>query len=411
MRILVLSDLYPPVSLGGYEVAAREIAEALAERGHDVWVLTSEAGAARVAGDPRAAPAERRVARSLRSRVGTRPGPLGFAGEARRQAADRAALESLLVEARPDVVFLWNTGGVSHQVLVRLMNGAVPTVIYVFGDWPLRKFRRPDDLDPWAGLFSRRPEAAWRRAARSALAGLARLRGVATRAAPLRFDHLEYGSRFMMDLLHRGGFVAGGSERLVYYGLFGEYARAAAEPVARRGEGGPNLLFVGRLWEAKGVHTVVEALGMLARRGESAPCLTIAGPVEHPDYAAGLRRRCAELGLDPRVRWAGPVERQELLPLYRRHDVLVFPSIYPEPFGIVQLEAMAAGCAVVGTGTGGSGEILEAERNALLFRPDDPADLAARLERLLAEPALADRLREGGKRTVRERFLGTRMVD
>ncbi|HXY69862.1 MAG TPA: glycosyltransferase [Gemmatimonadales bacterium] len=223
MRILVLSDLYPPESLGGYEVAAREVAEALAARGHEVAVLTVESATGARA-EP-AAGAAPRVHRALRSRVGTRPGLAGLGGEARRQADDRATVERLLA-ARPDVVFLWNTGGVSHQVLARLMNGAVPTVIYVFGDWPLRKLARPDDLDPWAGIFAPRPEPGWRRAARAAFAALARLRGVATAAVPLRFDHVEYGSRFMMDLLHRGGFAARGSERLLYYGLFGEYARA-----------------------------------------------------------------------------------------------------------------------------------------------------------------------------------------
>ena len=328
-----------------------------------------------------------------------------------RDVVDEALVVRRRIDTDRDVVFVWNTGGVSHQVLSRLMNGPVPTVIYVFGDWPLRKFLRPDDLDPWAGVFAPRPEPRWRGAARTALAGLARLRGVATAAAPLRFDHLEYGSRFMMDLLHRSGFAAGGTERLVYYGLFGEFARAAAEPAARRGAARRDVLFVGRLWDAKGVHTIVEALGMLQQRGEHGWCLTIAGPEEHPDYAAALRRRCDELGLASRVKWAGPVAREALLPLYRRHDVLVFPSVYPEPFGIVQLEAMAAGCVVVGTGTGGSAEILEPWRNALLFRADDPGDLARQLSRLAAEAPLADRLRKGGKRTVRERFLGERMVD
>ena len=405
MRVLVLSDLYPPVSLGGYEVAAREVAEALAARGHAVWVLTGDAGAAS------AAAAEPRVARVLRSRMGTTPGVLGLGGEARRQAADRAAVERLLAEARPDVVFLWNTGGVSHQVLSRLMNGPVPTVIYVFGDWPLRKFVDPADLDPWAGIFAPRPEPSWRRAARRVFAGLARLRGVATEAAPLRFDHLEYGSRFMMDLLHRSGFTAAGTERLVYYGLFGDYARAADEAPAPRGAGGREILFVGRLWEAKGVHTVVEALGALRRRGESGVTLTVAGPEEQLDYVAALRRRADQLGVAAQVRWAGAVPREKLLPLYRAHDVLVFASEYDEPFGIVQLEAMAAGCVVVGTGTGGSSEILERDRNALLFRAGDAGDLADRLAFLFGNAPLRERLREGGKATVRERFLGARMVD
>ena len=58
-----------------------------------------------------------------------------------------------------------------------------------------------------------------------------------------------------------------------------------------------------------------------------------------------------------------------------------------------------------------SAEILEGECNALLFKAGDPADLAAQLSRVFAEPGLADRLRAAGKETVRSRFLGARMVD
>ncbi len=405
MRILVLSDLYPPASLGGYEVAAREVVEALRLRGHDVGVLATDAPGAG------GAPAEPRLERALRTRPPSAPSAWRLADEARRQADDRRAVDRLLAEARPEIVFLWNIGGVSHQVLARLMNGPVPTVIYVFGDWPLRKFLTPHDLDPWAAVFAPRAEAPWRAAARWGLAGLARMRGVATRAAPLRFDHLEYGSQFMLDQLRRGGFAAGGSQRLIYYGLFGEYARAAAEPPAPRDPASRTLLFVGRLWEAKGVHTVIEALGALRHRGERAVTLTVAGPEEHPDYAAALRRRTIELGVASQVRWAGPVQREMLLPLYRRHDVLVFPSVYDEPFGIVQLEAMAAGCAVLGTATGGSAEILDPDVNARVFRAGDASSLADELSLVLGNVALRERLREGGKHTVRTRFLGTRMVD
>jgi glycogen(starch) synthase len=405
VRLLVISDLYPPASLGGYEVAASEVTQALQGRGHDVWVLTTDAGASK------AAPTEQRVARALRSRQGTTPSALGLLREGRRQSHDRRAIDRLLAEARPDAVFVWNVGGVSHRVLTRVMNGPAPAVVYVFGDWPLRKFRAAHDLDPWVTVFAPRTEPLWRSAPRSTLAGLARLCGVSTHAERLRFDHLEFGSRFLMDLFHQGGLVAPGSERLIYYGLFGDYARAAGEPAVRRNAPARNLLFVGRLWEAKGIHTIIEALGRLHESGEHGFALTIAGPEEHPDYAAALRRRSDELGVASQVAWAGAVPRDALLPLYRRHDAVIFPSVYDEPFGIVQLEAMAAGCAVIGTATGGSAEIVESEANALVFRAGDAADLARQVARLGAEPTLAQRLREAAKRTVRERFLGERMVN
>jgi glycogen(starch) synthase len=406
MRILVCSDLFPPASLGGYEVAAAEVSAALRERGHEVTVLTTDYRAAEL---PEPEPG---VARTLHSRRDARWSAAALPRAAAWERSDARATARLLDGFRPEVIFLWNVGDLAHSVLVRLLNGSVPAVVYVFGDWPLRKHRAPETLDYWASLFAPRAEPPWRRSARALYERLAHGLGVGTRAAPLRFDHFEYGSHFMMEAFHAGRLVASASERLIYYGVFGEFARAAAQPVQLRPRAAIlRLLFVGRLWEAKGAHTAVEALAPLSLRHGVDAVLTIAGPAEHTEYVAGLRRRAEELGLAGRVRWAGPIPRSRLPDLYASHDCLIFPSIYNEPFGIVQLEAMAAGCAVAGTGTGGSAEILEAEENALLFKAGDAAGLAAQLARLRADESLARHLREGGKRTIRSRFMGTRMVD
>jgi glycogen(starch) synthase len=407
VRILVCSDLYPPASLGGYEVAAAEVSAALRERGHDVAVLTTDYGAGTAAPGP-----EPGVARTLHARREARWRPGSLPRAAAWERSDARAASRMLEDFRPDAVFLWNVGDLAHSVLVRLMNGPVPAVVYVFGDWPLRKHRAPESLDYWASRFAPRPEGHGRRRARALYERLARGLGVGTRAAPLRFDHFEFGSRFMMEMFHGGRLVAARSERLIYYGVFGDFARAALRPVVERPRGdGFRLLFVGRLWEAKGVDTAVEALAALGRRHGVPASLTVAGPAEHTDYVEALRRRADELGIADRVRWAGPVPRERLLDLYASHDCLVFPSVYGEPFGIVQLEAMAVGCAVVGTGTGGSAEILDADENALLFKPGDASALAGQLARLRADEALERRLREGAKRTVRSRFVGARMVD
>ena len=406
MRILVCSDLYPPASLGGYEVAASEVAAALRERGHEIGVLTTDYHAEAAAPEQ-----EPGVARTLHSRLDAHWTARSLPRAGAWERADTRAAFSMLEDFRPDVILLWNVGSLAHSVLARLLNGPIPAVVYVFGDWPLRKHRAPADLDYWASLFAARAEPPWRRAARTLYERPARGLGVGTRAAPLTFDHFEFGSRYMMELFRRGGLVAECSERLIYYGVFGEFARAAMQPVFGRPRAEPmRLLFVGRLWEAKGAHTAVEALPVLSRRHAVDATLTIAGPAEHTDYVGTLRRRAEELNVGSHVRWLGPVARERLLELYTSHDALVFPSIYEEPFGIVQLEAMAAGCAVVGTGTGGSAEILDADENALLFEAGDASSLADRLARLRSDDALAHRLREGGKRTVRSRFMGERMV-
>jgi len=401
VRILAVSDLYPPLTLGGYEVAAAEVADALREKGHEVEVLATDWGVSETTTDP---PYVRRALHSRR-RAG---GPMWRVRLAEWERDDRRAMREALARARPEVILLWNVGGVAHAALTLLLNGSVPAVVYAFGDWPLRKHRAPHDLDPWTGQFAPRPEYMVRRALRGAAAAAATLGGAPARAEPLRFTHIAFGSRHLQDRFHAGGLVADRSERVIYYGLFGAFATMAAEVRAQRHPGPPRLLFVGRIWDAKGLHTLIEAFPRLDAPGAT---LTVVGPEEDTAYVARLRRTAAELGVGDRIAWSGAVPRDALPNVYARHDVVVFPSTYEEPFGIVQLEAMAAGCAVVGTGTGGSAEILEPDRNALRFAPGDAESLAEQLRRLHADPGLAARLGVAGKETVRRRFLGTRMAE
>jgi glycosyltransferase involved in cell wall biosynthesis len=86
--------------------------------------------------------------------------------------------------------------------------------------------------------------------------------------------------------------------------------------------------------------------------------------------------------------------------LYHDHDVLLFPSVWAEPFGLVPLEAMAASCVVVATGTGGSADFLRGGDNCLLVPAQDPDAIVAAIRRLRGDPGLVARLRRGGRATL-----------
>lgn len=115
---------------------------------------------------------------------------------------------------------------------------------------------------------------------------------------------------------------------------------------------------------------------------------------------AALERRRA-LGLESRV--AVIEHRDDVAPVLAALDVLVCPSDH-EPFGMVVLEALAAGRPVVASDTGGPSEILEDGKSGLLFRTGDPDALAAALFRVLDDPALARSLVEAGRSRVRDAF-------
>jgi glycosyltransferase involved in cell wall biosynthesis len=138
--------------------------------------------------------------------------------------------------------------------------------------------------------------------------------------------------------------------------------------------------------------------------------LTIVGS-GRPDYEVRLRRAVVDQGLEECVHFAGRVARSEMPAWLAAHDVLIFPSEWPEPLARTTQEAMASGAVVAGTNTGGTGEILVDGETGLVFAPCDAAALADCIRRLAVDPALFARLAANARRCVEERFSFQRMLD
>jgi len=147
------------------------------------------------------------------------------------------------------------------------------------------------------------------------------------------------------------------------------------------------IFFVGRLVREKGVDILLESIPKVLYYNPQAKFI-IAGRGPAEDY---LRVRAKELGVYNRIYFTGYIDAATRDFLYREAAVAVFPSLY-EPFGMVALEAMAAGTPVVVTDVGGLAEIVEHEKNGLKCYPDNPGSLADNILRLLGEPNLARRL-------------------
>src|SRR5262245_22613396 len=178
--------------------------------------------------------------------------------------------------------------------------------------------------------------------------------------------------------------------------LFAPVERALAR--ATLGLTGEVLLFVGRIDPVKGLDTLLEALALL--RGRPGLQLLVAGGAgsalaADPDEAY-LRALARKLGVADRVLWLGPVEQERLPLYYSGADVSVVPSRY-ESFGLVALEALACGAALVASRVGGLPSIVEDGQNGLLVPSRTPAEFASRIERVLDDPALAERLRAAAR--------------
>ena len=163
------------------------------------------------------------------------------------------------------------------------------------------------------------------------------------------------------------------------------------------------VLTVGRLVPRKGVDTVIAAIG----RVPAANLIVAGGPertrLDHDPEVARLRKVAAESKVASRVTFSGRVGHQEVPGLMRSADVIVSDPWY-EPFGIVPVEAMACGKAVVVSAVGGHLDTVEDGVAGCLVPPRDPAALTAALTQLLAEPGLRRRLGAAGAARAAARY-------
>ena len=167
---------------------------------------------------------------------------------------------------------------------------------------------------------------------------------------------------------------------------------ANAVPIARWQDGSPNLLFVGRHEPRKGLLDLLKAQRILRKTGYGTRLLVVGtGPQERE-----ARRYVATRGLQG-VEFLGRVSDAEKAQLYRTARVFVSPATGGESFGIVLLEAMAAGTPIVCSDIHGYKGVVRRDREGLLVPPHEPKELAEAIARVLDEPALAERMGAAGR--------------
>lgn len=173
------------------------------------------------------------------------------------------------------------------------------------------------------------------------------------------------------------------------------WAPANSGPVTRE----PLVLAWGRVQYEKGFQVLARAIGALRHRVPGIRC-EVAG---RGSYLAELQAQIDVEGVADLVHLAGFVSDADLRAKLHRAGCVVIPSLY-EPFGIVALEAMAAGAPTVVARTGGLAEIVEGTGAGLLFEPGNHRQLASCIETVLTRPAEAAALQARAAELVAEKY-------
>jgi glycogen(starch) synthase len=341
MTILVLSNLYPPDFIGGYEIACAHVVDALRARGHDVQVLTAF---------PRfPVKCEPHVHRRFKLMDEWNVDAMGKAPLARDldqaesrfiSSANVHVLTAALEEFAPDVVYICNTIGLGGLGLVACLQYLkVPWVWQIGDSVPSYLCHLGDHV----------------------------VSGLAEEFKRTIRGHYIVVSEQLRHEIESSGVVLNGQVEIIPYWITGP--RPA--PRSQHYQGGPlRIMSAGQISKHKGSDLLIEAAAMLRDLGHDDFIVDMYGKPNDRFFAYMINR----YGLQDRVTIKGPRPQRELMELYAEYDVFAFPTREREPFGMVPLEAAAHGCVPVMTRRCGIGEwlvhgvhCLKVARNAEAF--------------------------------------------
>ena len=419
MKILVLTQLYPPHHAGTYDVRCQSVTELLRLRGHSVLVLTSNHG---LNTEQRDDEIHRRL---LLNGAYGHPLVAGLRELQKLEEHNHRAFSEAIAEFQPDLVYVWSLRGLSKSLIFALRRSRLPAVYDIADRWLADEVRQ----DPWlrwwnapgTNLTRSSLELAGQRNRLDAVAPTRMMKGIeripevygrpelVANVPPdsitaFRFDRLYFCSRALKQSTEQAGFHVSHGE-VIHPGIATEHfvgdVKPATAPIKR-------LLVVSRLDETSGVMTAVQAL--LHLRANKAPAtLSLYGRGES-EYISQLRSFIVQNSL-PIDFLTVSNQNRDLAAIYRQHDALIYTAESEEAFAIVPLEAMACGLPVIGAYIGGARELLRHGENAFTYTPGDAVELASRIQELMNQPALRCQMAEAAQAETQSKFNQTTVVD
>jgi len=397
MRLLFLSNFFPPIRPGGYTQWCHEVAERLGGLGHTVGVLTSNYEREKAPAD------EQNIYRLLHLEGDLNYyQPIHFLTRWKKQHRENLViLEDTVKTFDPDLIFVWGMWALS-KAMPALAEQLLPgRVVYYLSDY----WASAPDMH---STYWQSPAQRWPMQLPKRVLGKVAMSMLAKAGQPeLKFEQVICVSARVRDLLVEAGLPLQHA-RIIHGGTDIERFRDVRPRDFRSGH--LKMLYAGQLVRHKGVHTAIQAMAILVnQRRIKQITLTLVGS-GHPDYEAFLHDLVEREHLHNFVTFHGPVSKDNVPGILQQFDVLIFPSIYEEPLARVTQEAMASGLVVVGTTTGGTKEILKDGETGFTFAPEDANSLAEQISQLIDEPDLGPRLSQAGRQSVLENFTLGKMV-
>lgn len=397
MRVLLISNDYPPYELGGESLSCASIADGLERRGHTVEVLTSDYGRAGTFGN---------VHRQLKLEMEFAPlvnSYRFFLNRRRTIDEDCRIVQRRINTFRPDLVLLGSMWNLPRQVPATAEGAMVDKVIYRFGDY-------------WPTLPSQH-QLYWQTESKNSLLkpvkrGISALALNRLRKSPnveLRFPHVVCISEAVRDEFNAKG-IQFENCTVIHNGVDLTHFEPSCSPwIHGEHPSTLKLLYLGRLAPEKGVNIAIDSLYKIKNAGVSALLTIVGAGSQH--YERDLKELASKLGILKDVKFIGWRPHNEIPTIISEHHVMLVPSLWVEPFGRVVLEGMASGLIVIGSGSGGMRSVLVHERTGLIPANNDAESYAYQLKRLLSEPTFGQSIVANAAVQIQKHFSLEKMID
>lgn len=394
MKLLFLSNLYPPYYIGGYEQLCYDVANGLVKRDHDVHVLTSTYGL-------KSPTLEDSIHRVLRLR--------GDIYSPQRKPLPRLLVENyiniraarkIIKAIKPDLIYIWNMGGLPRVILDEIQGYNIPVVYHLSDYWLVHQEGEGRFLE---SRFFKMP----------LLRDILKFFLCRARIISRTLPEIKYASCSCVALKRRLAEknVLIQNAEVTYEGIPLDIFPRREFDKFNFNKQEVRMIYAGQLSRHKGLHTVILALSKLINEMACKNIhLSIIGRAV-PGYSDHIMSLIRRNRLVEYITFYEPVPREKLGSIFAEQDLFIFPSVWEEPWSLILLMAMACGLAVVATQTGGSKELLEDGENCLTFMAEDENNLADQIERLIVSPELRKRISIKGQRRVRDNFGIEKMVN
>lgn len=366
MRLLIITNYYPPHYKGGYELACRDTCEFLASRGHEVFILTGCFGIEKPDENSNFLPLQpvRRL-KYIDYSSGSYLDKLDV--EKHNYLSTLKAID----EVKPDIAYIWSMQAVSLSPVWAVQK---------------RRLRRIFEIgDLWAGIYI---DEHWK----------TKLKAIIKSILPFTLSY----KTDISPIIAVSDWI--GMEMKEKYGSKRVYVvpngiKPPKKIKQNRNTEITKYIFTGRIDPQKGIHTAIEAFGKLVKEDKiSNFYFDIYGDGDN-EYLKSCICLAEKNSISEFVNFKGRIEG--VSDIYYNYDIMLMPTMMREPFGMVTVEAMAAGLPVIATNKYGPAEIIDDGIDGLLFEPGSSEQLAEKIALLHNNNNLYEKLR----RCAREKYL------